>query len=68
MLTLAEMERVDGINAHVRNWRSAPPADIEWLIDKVRELQLIVEDYEEMASQMMSMETKPVNTCVCKCQ
>jgi hypothetical protein len=62
MLTLAEMERVDKINAHVRNWRSAPPVDIEWLIDKVNELQSIIDlaDYER------SVDLTQVR--VCKCQ
>ena len=56
MLTLAEMERVAGIDTHVRNWRSAPPADIEWLIDKLHELQVELE------------ESKTVKKCVCQCQ
>jgi hypothetical protein len=67
MLTLAEMERVDRINTHVRNWRSAPPVDIEWLIDKVRELQSIIE-LNEAQLQIMSTDLEAVNTCVCKCQ
>jgi len=56
MLTLAEMEKVAGIDIHVRNWRSAPPADIEWLIDKLHELQVELE------------ESETVKKCVCQCQ
>jgi hypothetical protein len=65
MLTLAEMERVDRINDHVRNWRSSPPVDIEWLIDKVNELQSIIE-LNEAQLQIMSADLTQVR--VCKCQ
>jgi hypothetical protein len=65
MLTLAEMERVDGINTHVRSWRSAPPVDIEWLIDKVNELQSII---ELNAAQLQIMSVDLAQVRVCKCQ